>query len=297
MTPLDLHASVLLLALLACVAGSYAIRLALAGPAHFARVDAAGASPLLGTSVMEMAYWSLQPLARACVWAGLSANGITRTSLGLGAAAGGALALGHLGVAAVLATAAALGDALDGMVARATGTANRSGAVLDAAVDRYQELFFLGGLALHFHADRVKLALTLLALGGSFMVSYGSAKAEALGVAAPRGAMRRAERAAYLCGGALLSPIAWAAADGAQLAPWLAPWSAEAPMLAALALVGVVANVSAVRRLDAIARAAGAAGHEASPRVVARLTPRAPPFSSLAAQPTARTRAPGLAPR
>ncbi len=276
MTPIDLHTSVLLLALLALIVASYAVRVALAGPAHFARVDAAGASPFLGTCAMEMAYWSLQPLARACVWAGVSANGITRASLALGAAAGVALAAGHLGVAAGLASAAALGDALDGMVARATRTATRSGAVLDAAVDRYQEFFFLGGLALHFHDDRAKLALTLLALVGSYMVSYGSAKADALGVAAPRGAMRRAERAAYLCGGTLLSPIAWAFTDGARLAPWAAPWGAEAPVLLALALVGVVSNVSAARRLAAVALAAGQASGapvtEVAPRALALLS-------------------------
>ena len=265
MTSIDLHASVLLLVLLVGIAGAYAVRLAVAGPAHFARVDAAGASPFLGTCIREMAYWSLQPPARAAVWAGLSASGITRASLGLGAAAGVALVLGHLGVAGALATAAALGDALDGLVARATMTASPRGALLDAAVDRYGEFFFLGGLALHYHADRLELGLTLLALAGSFMVSYGSAKAEALGVPAPGGAMRRAERAAYLCGGALLSPLAWALADAAGLAPGLVAWAAEAPVLAAVTLVGVVSNISAVRRLEAVARAISAP--EPAPRV------------------------------
>ncbi len=296
MTPLDLHASVLLLTVVAAVAGSYAVRLAVAGPAHFPRVDAAGASPFLGRSAMEMAYWSLQPLGNACVSMGLTANGITRASLALGAAAGVALALGHLGVAAALATAASLGDALDGMVARTTRTASRSGAILDAAADRYQEFFFLGGLALHYHDSAVKLAVTLLALVGSFMVSYGSAKAEALGVAAPRGAMRRAERAAYLCGGALLSPLAWAATDAGALGPssprgsprrrcsprsrsWA--WSPTSPPCAA----------------SAVARAAGAPGRgaavgsEARPAQHAGLVPPAP------AQAPSKPPAPELAPR
>ncbi len=91
----------------------------------------------------------------------------------------------------------------------------------------------------------------LLSLQGSFMVSYGSAKAEALGVTAPRGAMRRAERAAHLCAGALLSPIAGTLAERASLPSWVA----DAPMLGALALVGIVSNVSAVRRLVAVGRA------------------------------------------
>ena len=52
--------------------------------------------------------------------------------------------------------------------------------MLDAAVDRYVELFFLAGLAFHFRAHRGCLLLVLAAIGGSFMVSYATAKAEAL---------------------------------------------------------------------------------------------------------------------
>jgi CDP-diacylglycerol---glycerol-3-phosphate 3-phosphatidyltransferase len=249
-----------------------------------------------------MGYWALQPLARACLWARLSASGITALSLGLGAAAGVALVLGHLGLAGALAAAASLGDALDGLVARATGTATRRGALFDAAVDRYGEFFFVGGLALHYHEDQLELAVALLALLGSFMVSYGSAKAEALGVPAPRGAMRRAERAAYLCTGALLSPIASALATRAELAPWVA----EAPMLAALALVAVVSNVSAVRRLEAVARATQAPALPRPAAVPARdpgvaalasaARPASAPRSALDLRPGLRSAEPSSAP-
>jgi CDP-diacylglycerol--glycerol-3-phosphate 3-phosphatidyltransferase len=255
MTAIDLLAAVALLALFAGAALSYGVHLVMVGPARFARVDAAGSSPLLGKRLMVMGYWTLQPLGRALVRGGLSADGITKGSLGLGMAAGGALATGHLGVGGVLATVAALGDALDGLVARATGTASPKGGLLDAAVDRYGEFFLVGGLALHYRDHLGELGMCLLALLGSFMVSYGSAKAEALGVAAPRGAMRRAERAVWICGGALLSPLAAAVGEGAGLGPWIG----EAPMLAALAMVALVSNVSAVRRLTAVARAAGPA--------------------------------------
>jgi len=146
--------------------------------------------------------------------------------------------------------AASLGDALDGLVARRTGTASVAGALLDASVDRYEEFFFLGGLAIHFRESTPMLALTLLALAGSFMVSYGSAKAEALGVPVPPGAMRRAERAVFLCAGVAATPVfAWATADSD-----LPDWAARAPLLAALASIAVVANVSAVRRLRFIAQ-------------------------------------------
>jgi CDP-diacylglycerol--glycerol-3-phosphate 3-phosphatidyltransferase len=253
MIGVDLACSLFLLSFAAVTGVAYGLRVLARGAARSARVDAIGPSVLLGKSVMEMFYWALTPLARACVRAGISANAITLASLGLGLVAGGARVSGHFGVAALAVATASHGDALDGHDARETGTHSRSGALLDAAVDRYEEFFFLGGLACYFRADLPKLCLVLLAVLGSFMVSYGSAKGEALGVGAPRGVMRRAERAVYLGAGALLTPIAAAIADRAG-----EPWITEAPVLTALAFVGVVANVSAVRRMRAVACAADA---------------------------------------
>ena len=205
------------------------------------------ASSRAGTSVGPASLQAprfLHALARACARAGLGPERVTAASLGLGLLAGAALALGHLGVGGALATGAALGGALDGLVARAGAGATRRGGLLDAVVDRYGEFFFFGGLAVHYRADGPQLALTLVAMLGSFMVGYGSAKAEALRVSVPRGSTRQGERAAALCGGALLSPIAAAFTRG---------WLAEAPMLAALALVGSSpSNVAAVRRLGVL---------------------------------------------
>lgn len=249
---LDLAASLATLAAIAAGALAYGLRLRFAGPAHYARVDAAGSSRLLSRQAMELGYWCLQPAARACVRLGLSPNRLTALSLAVGAAAGVALAFGHVGVAAALAAISALGDALDGLVARTTGRSTPAGALFDAATDRYTETFLLAGLALHFHDSEPRLALALLALLGAYMVSYGSAKAEALGVKAPRGSMRRGERAVYLSAGLLLTPLAAAVAARGHLPLWVG----EVPLLAALALVAAVSNVSAVLRLAAIGRAA-----------------------------------------
>jgi CDP-diacylglycerol--glycerol-3-phosphate 3-phosphatidyltransferase len=92
---------------------------------------------------------------------------------------------------------------------------------------------------------------------GAFMVSYGSAKAEGLGASVPPSAMRRAERAVCLCSGVALSPaFAWLIHHGR-----IPAWSERLPLLVALALVAVIANVSAIRRLRHLAssRAATAA--------------------------------------
>jgi hypothetical protein len=91
------------------------------------------------------------------------------------------------------------------------------------------------------------MALALGATLASFMVSYATAKAEAMQVRAPRGAMRRTERAVYLTAAIAITPIFQALSHDAA-------W-AIAPIAFALALVGVVGNASAVRRLSVVAKA------------------------------------------
>src|SRR5262249_51600450 len=149
------------------------------------RLDHEG-SVLLGKGTMEMAYWALQPLGRLCARLGIRANMVSWSALALGAFAGVAVAAGDLGVGALLAALSGGCDALDGIVARATGSASRAGEVLDAALDRYAELCFMGGLCVHYRGEPVMLSIGLAALGGAFMVSYATAKAEALGVRVPR---------------------------------------------------------------------------------------------------------------
>jgi len=263
MLPVDAYASAAVLLAIAAGAAAYAARVARVGRAHYARTDAAGGSRLLSKDLLEMGYSWLQPVGRLCVRLGVHPDALTAGSLVLALLSGFALAAGHFGVAALLVGVSALGDALDGLVARASGRAGPRGALFDASADRYGEFFFLAGLVFHWSQDRVLLALPLVALLGSYMVSYGSAKAEALRVKVPGGSMRRAERAVWLCGGALLTPL-WAAGldragfDGALAETGAAPLLAEAPLLFSVALVAVVSNVSAVLRLHEVANAAAA---------------------------------------
>lgn len=202
--------------------------------------------------------WMLSPLVDGLASAGVSANAVTLFSLCAGLAAGAALATDHFGWATLAIAVASLGDGVDGMLARQTRTASVGGALLDAAVDRYEELFVLAGLAILFHAQVLVLALVLVAIAGSFMVSYGSAKAEAFGVTVPDGMMRRAERAAVLCAGVTLVPFLEAASRRLDL-PALQT-AAHAPVLLAVAIVAIGSNVSAVRRLLRIAVAARRSG-------------------------------------
>ena len=246
----DLFNTLLLLAIAATAALAYGIRVKVRGHAHFKRVDQQGSSALLGKSLMEGAYWCLQPVARGLVAVGITPNTVSWISLVLGFLAGACLSVGHFGFGAFFSVISAFLDTLDGMVARMTGKASDAGEVLDATVDRYVEFFFLGGLMIYYREIPYLLVITALAMIGSFMVSYSTAKAEALQVEAPKGSMRRPERAVYLTMGSLLSPIT------IPMFEIYRPYGIAIghPMVLSLCLVAVISNFSAVERMAAIAR-------------------------------------------
>lgn len=244
----DLLITVLLISFVGCIALAYGFRVWFKGKAHYDRVDKQGGSPLLSKELMEGAYWFLQPVGRVLVSLGVTPNQISTASLVLGLVAGVSLAYGHFGSGAAFAIVSALLDAVDGMVARLSGQASDAGEVYDAAVDRYTEFFFLGGLAIYYRHIPVLLVITLFALLGSYMISYSTAKAEALHISPPKGSMRRPERALYLILGAALSPITITWFEALRETPI----PIGHPMVIAVTLVAVLSNLSAVERFHAI---------------------------------------------
>jgi CDP-diacylglycerol--glycerol-3-phosphate 3-phosphatidyltransferase len=252
----DLIYSFLLLSVAAILVLSYSVKSFFRGKAQFDRVDREGGSALLGKGIMQMAYWGLQPVGDLFILLGFTPNAISFLSLFFGSITGIALAFGHFGSAGFFCTICSLLDSVDGMVARKTGKASDSGEVVDAAVDRYVEFFFLAGLIYYYREVPWLVLLSLTALLGSFMVSYSTAKAEALHVTPPRGYMRRTERAVYLTLGAVLAPISiqsfeinanYASTSG------LYPVNIGYPMVFALFVVAVFSNWSAFIRLRAVA--------------------------------------------
>ncbi len=230
---------------------AYCIRLLIRGRAHFDRVNKQGGSVLLGKGMMEMAYWSLYPFGRFLVLLRVTPNQISWASLVTGGCAGVALAYGSFGFAAFLATFSALLDSLDGMVARMTQVSSDAGEVLDATIDRYVEFFFLMGLVLYYRYFPFLQLIALMAMVGSFMISYSTAKAEALHIPPPPGIMRRPERAFYLILGAALSPIPMPGIDHF----FQSPIPIGFPMVVALIMVGVLSNIAAIERFYTIAHA------------------------------------------
>jgi CDP-diacylglycerol--glycerol-3-phosphate 3-phosphatidyltransferase len=240
-----------------------------------ARIERGGSSALLGRGVQRVAYRALEAIAPSLTRAGITANAVTLASVPFAAAAALAFAYEHYGVGALLGGVAYACDAVDGMIARATGTASDAGEVLDAVCDRVCEAMMLGGLAIAWRGSTALLAVALLAELAACQVTLASAKADGFPAARPRvarGLMRRAERAAYLVGAAALSGVlrdALPAQAGATLAP-----AARIPLVAAMALVAVLGNASALSRLLGLARALR--GDEGHPDVVVHARAEAP---------------------
>ena len=128
-------------------------------------------------------------------------------------------------------------DALDGAVARAINRRGAFGMVLDSTLDRYADGFIFAALGYYFAAqDRLDmLGLALLALVGSFLVSYIRARADdsKVRVSATVGLFSRLERVATL----LLMTLASGILDSAL------------PLEIGLLVLALGTNLTALQRL------------------------------------------------
>lgn len=261
-TSIDEASSVVLIGALTLALGAYVIASASAGRALLAaRVEREAALPVVGKAPMHAVYRALVPLGRALAALGVNANTVSVSALVIAFLAAIAFATGHFGLAALIAAVSSLADALDGLVARLTGTQSRVGQVLDTTIDRYVDALFLGGVAMYVRLDPVLLALTIGAVVGSFMVSYASSVERELSVHGAPSTMRRAHRLAYLLVAAALAPFVGHAA-GDRRAELL-------PIFLAVGSIAIVGNVSAFRRLMAAGRIAAAreSAPESGPRM------------------------------
>lgn len=116
--------------------------------------------------------------------------------------------LGYFFSAGVLVVLTGACDVLDGKLARGTNQISKFGALIDSTIDRYSEVLLFLGLAVFFHDKYIYIVyLIILAITGSFMVSYTRARAEGLGIQCKVGLMQRPERMTYLALGSLLGAI------------------------------------------------------------------------------------------
>jgi CDP-diacylglycerol--glycerol-3-phosphate 3-phosphatidyltransferase len=109
----------------------------------------------------------------------------------------------HFILAGVAFILGSLCDMFDGRYSRMSGKGTPFGAFLDSTLDRVEEGVVLAAVAVWFAEDGNELAVgaTVLAVVGSYMVSYTRARAEALGVGGKVGIASRAVRVVILSAG------------------------------------------------------------------------------------------------
>ncbi|MFD8099685.1 phosphatidylinositol phosphate synthase [Nocardia fluminea] len=187
------------------------------------------------------------PLGKALVRTGLTPDAMTL--IGTTATIAAAVTLfpsGHLFWGTMVIWLFVMFDMLDGAMARARGGGTKYGAVLDATCDRVADGAIFGGLAwwavYHEHSEQL-LALTLIVLVTSQVISYAKARAEASGLSADGGLIERPDRLVIVLVGAGLTGIGghWGL-DWLTWAVYVAMW-----VLAVLSIVTVFQRVLAVR--------------------------------------------------
>lgn len=142
------------------------------------------------------------PLGRVCLQLGLVPDMLTMLSLIFGAISAYLLACGSFIWAILTVLIMGLFDVLDGAAARAGGTANAYGTVLDHTVDRYVEFLILLGIAA---SGSVSSTWVMFSLFGMVMASYVRARAESTGMKSCNvGFAGRQEKIALLLLGMLL---------------------------------------------------------------------------------------------
>jgi len=127
-------------------------------------------------------------------------------------------------------------DTIDGNYARATGRGSKFGALFDSTLDRYSEVFLFLGLWVFFIREErfISSFTTILALGGSMMVSYVRARSEGLGFECKVGIMQRQERVVYLGIGSIVS--------GIRIFSYI-------PIVAVVWLIAILANFTSIQRI------------------------------------------------
>jgi CDP-diacylglycerol---glycerol-3-phosphate 3-phosphatidyltransferase len=188
------------------------VRAVSAGSVGYIGALATIVSTMIDLRVRPRLQWVIQPIGR-----GLAGMGVTPqllTFIGLLVTVGGGVLLGFgwLRAGAGVALAGSILDGLDGSVARAAGKDSPRGALLDAVSDRVGEIACFAGLAVAMTGNTPVLLLIVLALGGSMLVPYLRAKAEAAGLDGRGGLMGRAERVLLFTIGLLIGlvePMLW----------------------------------------------------------------------------------------
>jgi CDP-diacylglycerol--glycerol-3-phosphate 3-phosphatidyltransferase len=170
----------------------------------------------------------IDPVAKFLLHIGFKPNMITYLGLILTSVAAYLIIIDKITLAGIVLLVGAPLDVVDGSMARLLGQSSKYGAFIDSVTDRYSELVLLGGLLVHYvvKTNILGCILVFIAAGGSVMVSYTKARAEALGYNAKIGILTRVERLIVMIG-CLIFNI-----------PMVALW-----------IIAVLANITAIQRI------------------------------------------------
>ncbi|KAA3661875.1 MAG: CDP-alcohol phosphatidyltransferase family protein [Calditrichaeota bacterium] len=180
-----------------------------------------------------------QPLVNIFIELELNPNFFTSIGFIVSIIAAYMFSQGNLRFAGVLVLLSGTFDIIDGRVARATKRETKFGALYDSTLDRYAEVIMFFGLAYYFIFQAwtgamneviafIAAVSVNIALGGSVMVSYVRARAEALGFNCSVGYMQRPERIVYIGFSAIFQKYI---------------------LILAIILIAIMANYTAMQRL------------------------------------------------
>jgi CDP-diacylglycerol--glycerol-3-phosphate 3-phosphatidyltransferase len=149
-----------------------------------------------GGAVQWIFQWPYRAILAFLIWTRLRPWHLTVLAVALTVLTGWLIVVGEWFAAGWVLLASGLCDVFDGSVARQRGEVKRSGAFLDAVLDRVSDAILFACLfwALADDGRRLDAALALITLVVSLSVSHIRAEAEAVGVRLTEGLFQRLER-------------------------------------------------------------------------------------------------------
>ncbi len=203
---------------------------------------------VLPSWVKESGRAILAPVVRLAMALHLTPNTITVIGLGITILAATLVALDWLLLGAAILTAGSLLDAVDGALARAQGSGTAFGGFLDSTLDRAGEaILFIGvgsWLLLTQPDPALPMLALMIALAGSFLVSYTHARAQGIGLAASVGLAPRTERLVLMIAGVGLAGL-----------------GLTAGLIAILVILAVLTVVTVIQRIWHVWRLSAAPAH------------------------------------
>ena len=197
------------------------------------RIEAGPAPASFKERARRVVRAALGPVAGFLHGLGIGPDHLTVTGLLAGVVASVVFLAGHFRHGAALIALAGICDILDGELARRSGRRSRFGAFLDSTLDRLSDGLVLAGIAGFYTVHLYELVMdppaaaaevgrgldprswaivsltAVLAMVGSFMVSYTRARAEGLGLECRVGWFERPERTVLLIVAALFGVGRW----------------------------------------------------------------------------------------